>query len=140
MPRRKTHEEFTKELFLLFPNIEIKSGQYVNNKTKLSFICKKDGCEWDDTPSQILKGYGCPTCDGRRVQYTQNTLQEKINLIHDNKIKLIGNFITVDHKIKCYCKKCGHYWNPRPHDLLKGHGCPNCAGNKKYTLSLFKER
>lgn len=35
------------------------------------------------------------------------------------------------------CNKCGEVWEPKPDNLLHGHGCPTCAGCRKHTLESF---
>ncbi len=35
------------------------------------------------------------------------------------------------------CKVDGYIWTPTPHSLLKGHGCPKCAGVKRKTHNEF---
>jgi hypothetical protein len=59
--KKKTHEEYVAELAM--NSIEfIVIGEYVNLKTKITHRCKK-GHEWLATPSNILRGTGCPGCD-----------------------------------------------------------------------------
>lgn len=45
MPRKKTQEEFEKEIFDINPNIEV-IREYKNNYTPVSFKCKVCGYEW----------------------------------------------------------------------------------------------
>lgn len=52
-------------------------------------------------------------------------------------IKLAGNYVSYDTKVDCVCEKCGHHWSARPNTLLRGQGCPNCAGNIRRTNEEF---
>jgi len=36
-------------------------------------------------------------------------------------------------KIRCRCRKCGHTWNPRYSNIIRGSGCPICARVKLAT-------
>ena len=62
MGKRKTDEEFKKELKEKFPQIKPK-GVYINGTKKIPFECMVDGFEWDSTPNNALK-YGCSCCNG----------------------------------------------------------------------------
>ena len=46
-------------------------------------------------------------------------------------------YINSSTPIKCKCKVCNYTWYARPNSLLKGHGCPFCAGNIKKSNSDF---
>ena len=44
MPRRKTHEEYVKEVAEINPDIEV-VDRYINDNTKIKHRCKRDGHE-----------------------------------------------------------------------------------------------
>ena len=46
-------------------------------------------------------------------------------------------YINNHTKILCHCKACGNSWYARPNSLLRGYGCPYCAGNFKKNNSDF---
>ena len=62
------------------------------------------------------------------------------------KIKQIHPSIEIDPitslsgKVKAVCKIDGHVWYPFVHNLLKGQGCPRCAGHIKLTHEEFQKR
>ena len=58
---------------------------------------------------------------------------QKVN----DKIDVIGEYKNNRTTIKCRCKVCDGEWNPLPSNLLKGHGCSICSGNKKYSTDSF---
>lgn len=64
---KKTTESFQRELYnrsIDNPGFQIalEDGQeYINASTKLLFVCSNKH-NWVATPSDILSGYGCPTC------------------------------------------------------------------------------
>lgn len=60
MSKRKTHEEFLKELNLVNSDIVVLSN-YVNNKTKILCRCKNNHT-WSARPDHLLNGSGCPEC------------------------------------------------------------------------------
>ena len=58
----KTHDEFVKELNVLYPHIVCKDT-YKNAKTKLSFLCQKHNHIFVTMPNQILSNHVlCPEC------------------------------------------------------------------------------
>lgn len=57
-------------------------------------------------------------------KWTKEQFEEKIKEINPNII--VSNFTKTEERIRCKCKKCGYEWNPKPHHLLNGHGCPTC--------------
>ena len=52
-------------------------------------------------------------------------------------ISVIDSYHKNTEPIKCKCLVCGHEGSPTPKSLLKGHGCPSCAGNVKLTHEEF---
>lgn len=41
-------------------------------------------------------------------------------------IEVLGNYVNSRTKIRVKGIECGHVWDSRPYDLLKGHECPVC--------------
>ena len=130
----KTHEEFIKEIKEINNDIEI-LGEYKGSNKKIKCKCKKDGYEWEATPSNLLNGQGCPKCSGTIKKTTEEFKQElkKVN----NDIEILGEYVSNKIKIKCKCKIDGYEWEARPNSLLNGTGCPKCAGNIQLTHEEF---
>lgn len=55
-------------------------------------------------------------------------------------IEVVGKYQTNKTPILCRCRICGYEWMPTPKILLKGSGCPKCAGNIRLTQTDFIER
>ena len=66
------------------------------------------------------------------TKYNTNEITWLMSKINPD-IEILEEYIGIDHKIKCRCKKCDTVWNPKPHHLLNGHGCPTCN-----TIENFK--
>lgn len=127
MGRKRTHEEFLNKFYEKNKNaqdIEI-LGTYVNSKTAIKCKCKIDGHTWEATPSNLLRGTGCPECAGL-VKPTTEEFIIKLHKVNSN-IIVLGDYINAQTKIRCRCKKCGHEWEALPYNLLRGNGCPDCA-------------
>lgn len=54
-------------------------------------------------------------------------------------IQRLGDYINTRTKIKWLCSK-GHEWNAFPDTILRGHGCPKCAGNMPLTNAEVDSR
>ena len=74
----------------------------------------------------------------QREQYLIHFL-DTIKQIHPQ-IQIIGEYVNAHTNIDCKCLQCGYEWKPKPHNLLKGHGCPKCAGRERLTLQTFKNK
>lgn len=145
--RRKTHEQFIKELNNINSNIEV-MGDYKNNKTAIKCKCKIDGNIWSAIPSRLLQGSGCPICGTKKIKKAlkkdNNQFIEELKQKNPNIIPL-EEYINATTKIKLKCKLCGNLWSARPHDLLRGKGCPVCAikkisqARKKSNITFIKE-
>mgnify|MGYP003304497035 CR=1 FL=1 len=59
--RRKSHEQYVRELLLENPNIEV-LGEYTNANTNILHRCTICGHEWMVKPNHLLHGLGCPSC------------------------------------------------------------------------------
>lgn len=136
---RKNHEEFVRELEAINPDVEVK-GHYRNVETKIEVRCKVCGYEWKSKPSQLLKGHGCHKCGIKKQSDTRRKPQEQFEAelaeINTN-IEVIGNYHNNMTPIEVRCKKCDYVWQGIPGNLLKGQGCPRCAG---YLHTSFPEQ
>ena len=134
MAKRKTHEEFVKEISVKHPNIKILT-EYKNAKSKIKCECLIDGCVWEVSPTNLLNSeFGCPKC----VKNIKNKQQSKshdtfINELKskNNSIIILSNYINSNTKIKCKCNICNNEWEATPNSLLNGCGCPKCAIKNK---------
>lgn len=79
--KRRTHEEYVVEVALINRDIEV-VGRYVNAHTSVLHKCKLDGCEWAATPSNILRGVGCPKCNQSKGEKTISAWLDKNNILY----------------------------------------------------------
>ena len=126
--RKKTHEEFVKELEQLNPNIEA-LGEYQGSYIKIWFRCKIDNFKWESTPHNVLTGRGCPKCSKKNRKTTQYFTDE-LKEINPN-IEILSEYKSTHTKIKCRCLIDGNIWEAKPSKLLDGRGCPICGQNKR---------
>ena len=127
--KRKTHEEYVRELAEINPNLEV-LGTYVNSYTKILHRCKIHGYEWYVAPNRVLCGVNCPVCSGRVI--THEEYVKRVAEINPD-IEVIETYIDSKTKILHRCKIDGYEWYAKPNGILMGSGCAMCCGNIKKT-------
>jgi predicted nucleic acid-binding Zn-ribbon protein len=120
--RACTHEEYLEKLRVLnIPFVPIE--EYKNSKTKILHRCTK-GHTWSVLPANIIRGYGCPECSGKKRKTTE---EYKNSLVKKGiKFQVLEPYMTAHTKILHKCLE-GHEWKAKPNDILNGRGCPGCA-------------
>lgn len=137
--RRKSHEQFLKELNEINPSVQILE-RYVKSNEKIECQCKRCNNRWYATPTKLLIGRACPKCgrektaDALRLSFDE--VIEKVKKIN-SKVEIIGEYISCDKPIKAKCLICGHEWSPTVSNLLQGKGCPKCAKSYRRTHEEF---
>ena len=96
---------------------------YTNNKVKVCIVCPEHGEFWQ-TPSDHLKGRGCPIC--WRKKKTTETYIEQVKKVHGDKYIYDKIEYAGSHKKICViCPKHGEFFI-RADAFLSGQGCPGC--------------
>lgn len=129
------HDEYVRRVSEINSNIEV-IETYIDAKTKILHKCKIDGCVWYATPSHILRGTGCPECYKNKRTKAHEQYVKEVATINPN-IEVVGVYIDNHTKILHKCKIDGHEWYAQPKNILIGHSCPECAGNKRYGLEEY---
>lgn len=132
--KKKTHDEFIKEMSAINPNITILS-KYINSETPVLCRCNIDEYEWTTSPSSLLQGKGCKKCAGTKT-ITNNEFTQFMLEYHPN-IDFHGKYYNGKTKIKCKCKIDGYEWVSEARSLLRKHGCRKCAGTLPKTHEEF---
>ena len=94
--KKKTHAEYVAELAENNPDIEV-LGIYCGANVKIPHRCKIDGTVWNATPSNILRGTGCPCCG--KIKYsnsrrkTHEEYVEELSQINSN-INVLEKYIN----------------------------------------------
>lgn len=132
MIRKKTEEEYTKELSIKNPNV-ILIGKYIGYNTKTLHKCLIHDCCWMVKPSSVLKGYGCELCHSERLSKSKYLTKDeyKKRLSKNNKsVVLIGEYYGAKKKTTHKCLIHNYLWDSLPSNMLKGYGCPICSKEK----------
>ena len=118
MAKKKTQEQFEKEVYEKYPQIQIR-GKYNGSNERVNVYCNIDEYDWDAYPNNLLT-YGCPCCNGRVI--TTQSFKNEIAKLHPE-VEIIGEWNGIDTPISCRCKECNFEWNYKPHSI-RTTGCP----------------
>ena len=122
------------------PNYDFSKLLYINNRQKVTIICKKHG-EFQIRPDSFLKGQGCNLCaNERRSALNTSSTEEYLAKVAERKLsnpnydfsKLL--YINNRQKVTIICKKHGEF-QIRPDSFLKGQGCNLCANERRSALN-----
>ena len=137
--RKLTTDEFIERSNTLFNNeYNYDKTVYIDAKTKCVITCKIHG-DFLCTPSNHLKGRGCPKCRYiKSASKNRRSIKEVINKareIHGNKYdySLITEYTNNRTKLPIICHQKdengiehGIFWQDAEKHILRGHGCPKC--------------
>ena len=129
MGKRKTHEEYVKQVAKINPDVEV-IGFYTGDNNKIKHKCKIDNHIWDAIPHNILSGKGCSMCKSRNSRHRQAKSHEEYVLElaeKRNNVIVIGKYINNRTRILHKCKICGHEWMATPNTILNHGLCPVCT-------------
>lgn len=130
--KKKTHEEYVKELKVKNPTIEV-IGKYVNAQTKIMHHCLKHDVYWEVLPGNALAGKGCKECmkEKNRNKFikSHDTYVQQVKDISPH-IDVLDEYIDSETPILHRCNK--HYieWMAYPGNILRGYGCKECGLEK----------
>lgn len=107
---------------------------YTKALEKTTIICPKHG-EFQITPSDHLKGSGCPKCAGR-IKSNEDFINNAKE-VHGNKYDYSKTIYEHSRKkVIITCPKHGDFIQ-RASAHLDGQGCPVCANNQKKSKESF---
>lgn len=112
---------------------------YVDLKTPIKIICREHG-SFIQSPTNHIKGAGCPKCSNRYKPTTEEFLIEA-TIIHGKRYDYskVIEYKGRHYKIIIICRDHGEF-EQTPDSHLRGSGCPKCAGNCKSDTEEFLQR
>ena len=105
--RRKTKDQYQKELVLLDNNI-ILLGEYITSTTPILHKCNICDNEWYATPNNILRRHGCPHCTSSKleeiVEYylTSNNIRFDKGMKYSNLVGIGNGKLSYDFYLSEY--------------------------------------
>ncbi len=137
--KKKSLNEFIKEAKKIHKNkFDYSLSDYKNNQTKIKIICPKHN-EFEQIPSDHLKGLGCAKC-GCVKNLTTNEFIERAKEKHSKYDYSLVEYKNMHTKVKIICKNHGEF-EQTPHNHLKFAGCPKCNKSKgEKIISWFLDK
>lgn len=134
--RRWTAEERIDQINCI-ENIEFVSWVegYKKHNSKANVRCDIDGYEWCASVNSLINnGSGCPRCLGRRIWTAEERIEQINSLENIEFISWVDSYKSKDSKANLRCSKDAFVWESRVDSIVnKGSGCPQCAGNRRWT-------
>ncbi|MED4225619.1 hypothetical protein [Neobacillus cucumis] len=134
----KTTEEFIQEVHTLVGVEYSVLGYYTSSKDHILMKHHECGHEYPVTPNHFLNGRRCPNCFGPYIRTEEEFREEFYELVQDEYC-ILGEYKGYDQKILLKHNTCGHQWDKRISDLIRGQRCPKCYGNIRKTTESFKQ-
>lgn len=144
MPKRKTQEEFEREVKDFVGNEYSVIGNYKNYKTKIKMRHNSSKCEnfeYEVLPENFLSGARCPKCN-KVYRRTHNDFEKEVKDLVGNKYSMLGKYKNTKTKIKMRhnCDKCNNFeYEVLPSNFLAGKRCPKCFGTHLKTHEDFEK-
>lgn len=129
----KSHEQFCKDLDMVWDNEYIPLQQYNGSHKKILFKHNIEQCgfEWMTPPVSLLTGSGCPKCSGRYIN--TDIFKENIYKLVKNDYTVESEYISSTEDILLKHKKCGKSFLIKPEIFIAGTRCPFCKETKGET-------
>lgn len=127
--KRKSHDEYVNEFYKNKNNTNISIiSRYRTSKDNIDFNCKICGYKWSNLPKNMIRGVGCPKCNGY-IKKTYAKFLEEVKK-YNNNLDYLTEYDGADNYMYCKCKKCNYVFFVRAGHLLEGSGCPVCNTSK----------
>jgi len=136
---KKSQDIFIKESKALHGNkYDYSQVYYINNKTKVTIICKEHGA-FEQLPSGHLDGRNCIKCKGVQLSTTKEFIKKAIKIHSDKYDYTLVEYINSTKNIIIICKIHGEF-KQTPANHLKGKNCSKCSNVYKMNTSEFIEK
>jgi Zn ribbon nucleic-acid-binding protein len=125
---KKSQPKYEADVKALVGDEYLVIGNYINNKEKILMKHNFCGKTFETLPTNFLfLGNRCPDCFGNNKKTTEQFSIEVSKLENGTDYLVSGEYINDKTKIAMTHKTCGHTYNVRPGDFIRGRRCPNCS-------------
>lgn len=134
--KRKTHEEFVKEIEEKFPNKFIFIDKYKGTKYKVKLLCTDCNNEIEVFPHALLRqnSNGCRICAVKLRTMSPEKFEQRLKEEGNNEYIPLSPYINYRKKIKIKHINCGYEYYVSPsHFFSSKSRCPKCKGVKPLT-------
>ena len=124
--RKKTNEEFLKEVKELVGDEYTFLEEYERSNLKLKVRHNSCGYEYNVTPCNFLSGKRCPKC-ANNIKRTNEQFLKEVKELVGNEYTFLEEYSGTNNKIKVRHNRCGYEYNVTPNTFLnKKCKCPYC--------------
>lgn len=134
----KTHDQFQKEFNEQAGSEYSLKSTYTKANTKINVKHLKCGETYQVTPSHFLRGTRCPKCFGNNRKTTEQYKKQVFDVLGCD-YQVVSDYVNAKIKVTIRHNVCDSLYEVAPFSVLKGHGCPICAGRYRYTHKQFIE-
>jgi len=139
MAKKRTHEEYLKEVYNLVGDEYEVLGEYKDCHTKIEMLHVICNTKYIVQPNRFLQGNRCPNCFGTHKKTTEEFKKEVYNLVGDE-YEVLGEYLGTNKYIKIKHCTCNTIYNVTPHMFLQGNRCPECShGHKLKSQEKFEK-
>ena len=132
--RKKTNEEFLRDLHAVWGNEYIPLEVYQGTHTKILFRHTKCNQEMHLEPASLLLGQGCRDCgykrNGDNRRWTDKIFKQKVKEKYGDEYTVLGTYKDSQTKIKIRHNPCKDEHDYLPASFIAGHGCTHCNHRK----------
>jgi len=125
MVKKKTNEQWKKEVKSLVGDDYIFLEEYKRNHSKILVKHEKCGGSYKVTPGAFKQGNRCPYCN----PYRKRTTEEFKDIVHklaDKEYTVITEYTGHHDRVKIKHSTCGIEYYVAPSDFIKGRRCKDC--------------
>jgi Zn ribbon nucleic-acid-binding protein len=127
--KKKTHEEFVREVYDLIGNEYTVIGKYTYTKIKLKIRHNYCTHEWMVTPHNFLRGTRCPKCFGKNKS-TTDEFKKKVFEMYGDEYEVLSEYVNNSTHISMKHTICNHTYKVLPSNFLRERRCPQCTESK----------
>ncbi len=141
--RKKTIEEFKKEVYDLVGSEYTVVGDYVNTVTPIGIVHNTCGTITYPCPNDFLRGTRCRYCSYKKRSLARKKPIEKLrkeifDLVKDEYTLVDSNYTNNSSKLTFYHLSCKNKFKMTAGNFLSGQRCPYCYGTHKKSTTEFK--
>lgn len=144
MVRRKTNEEFVKQVKELVDDDYTFLEPYKNSRTKLLVRHNVCGNVYRVVPDSFLNGRRCPRCRRKEVtnkrRMSNGEFIKRVENLVGGEYSVLEPYVNSQTPILIKHNVCGHVLQMKPNSFLNGNRCKYCAHNVRLTTDEFKNR
>lgn len=139
MPKRKTHEQYIKEVNNLFNDEYTILGRYINSNTKIKIRHNTCNNTYEQIAGSILSGRRCPFCFGTHKTTTKE-FQNELDTLYKDEFIVLEEYINAHTPILIKHNICNKEYKVAPHSIRRGAYCRYCSKKATMTKNEFEKQ